>query len=456
MATPLRRRAAVSLLGLLGLLGLTMGLAACAERPEAPPPPEHLVLVTVDTWRGDHLLAARGGADLTPGLARRRQRLARFTDHSSAGTETAPGVASIMTGLLPRRSGVLRNTHGLQVHLPSLPALLAARGFSGAAFVANPVLRRGSGFERGFASYAVVAPRPPAHKARGGAVVDAGLRWLDERRGAAGGRLFLWLHLMEPHGPYQPEEWARARLSLAAFGAERRLPVLPGHDGWQGLPAYQAVGAAAGDTGDVRDYELRYAAEVLAADHALDRLLAGLERRGILDRALVVVTADHGEALAGDHGFYFSHGHGLTQDQLHVPLLLLAPGLAAGERTYPTSSVDLLPTLLRLLGVDGEALELDGGDLFAEPRPVLAETGFERMVREGPWKLRWRRDGGPALFHLGRDPGERADLSARRAERAARLRQALREARRPPLAQPQRSGALAREAEAQLRALGYL
>jgi arylsulfatase A-like enzyme len=211
---------------------------------------------------------------------------------------------------------------------------------------------------------------------------------------------------------------------------------------------------------DGRDYLARYAAEVRFMDGEVGRLLEGLTARGILDRAVVVLTADHGEALAGDHGFYFSHGNGLTQDQVDVPLVVRWPGCPAGETVErPVSTLDVVPTVLALLGAPGPRGQLlDGTDLLGDGSPfVYGESRHQVSVEEGEWKAIWRPDGSAALFRLTDDPGVLRDRAAEHPDRLEALAARLREVRRREvLAEPLTRGRRSRREEQELRALGYL
>lgn len=442
------RGAVATLLLLAGGLGCT------------PEPPRHLVLVTADTWRGDHFGTERAGTPLTPGLSRFAAGGVRFTAAHSPGSETSPGTAGILTGLLPRRSGVVVNRHMLPLEVPTLAEVLRDAEFATAAVVANVVLAPGLGFDQGFQGYELVHHSP---KAGAREVTDAALARLEDLDGelAEGRRLFLWVHYMDPHGPYLPPEEHRDLFPVEAFDAPRQIPLLSegNQSGWNGIPAYQQVGLDS-PSRDGRDYLARYAGEVHSLDREAARLLAALEDRDILETAVVVVTSDHGEALAGDHGFYFSHANGLTQDQIHVPLVVRCPGCPEGRVVErPVSTLGVVPTALRLLGVPApEGHVLDGVDLLGEPEhPVYAEGRSEAALRVGRWKAAWGPDGGARLFDLARDPGEERDLAAAHPERLRELERLLRRLRRRPVvAEPRdrpRAGEGRRE---ELRALGYL
>ncbi len=450
----------VSKLRCAGLLVLLIGalfVAACggAQRHS---PPKNVILITVDTWRGDHLSAQRAGQALTPELTAWASRMILFADASSVGTQTSPGVAGILTGLFPYRSGVVSNQHVLPATVPTLASKLREAGFVNAAVVANPLLRAGFGFEAGFDHYELVERASGEPKARASELVHRALGWLDERPTSR--RFFLWLHFMEPHGPYVPPQDVLALFPSEQFDAPRELELLAKGDnsGRGGIPHYQWKPIASRSR-DGRDYLARYAAEVRDLDGELGRLLVRLERDGLLDDSAVVLSSDHGEALAGDNGFYFSHGNELTQDQVHVPLLVYYPGCTPGAVVAnPVSTVDIFPTVLAILGLP-EQRDVDGRNLLAEAESdVMSETLHEVSLRAGSWKLRAGKTAprAPRFFDLALDPREDA-VRPVAAERARELGTRLRELRARPRQAPSISRFhLDEERRRELEELGYL
>jgi choline-sulfatase len=374
------------------------GLTACGPAPaDAPAAPRSLVLVTIDTLRADRVGCYGHEGARTPtldGLAARGVRCART---SAVAPLTFPAHTSLMTGLLPPAHGARDNgSHRAVPGLETLAETLRARGFRTGGFTAAFVLDSIYGLDQGFEVYGDVPQRqaePTAEfEERPAAEVNAeALAWLDSV--ARDERFFLWVHYFEPHQPYPP---------AGALPPEFR-----------GRP---------------------YDAEVAAADRALGELLDGLEARGRLAESLVVVTSDHGESL-GEHG-EATHSLFVYEGVLHVPLVFAHAGLpAGGVLEAPTSTVDVRPTVLELLGVDAplpappatslvEALR--GAEL--PPRPVYFESLYARLnygwaelqgVREGDLKL--IRAPRPELYDLRGDRAEAENLHAARPDEARRL-----------------------------------
>jgi len=241
------------------------------EAQAASGPEWNLVLITVDTYRGDHFLQSRAGEPLTPNLARLASRSITFSNAASAGCETSPGTAAIMTGLLPKRSGVLYNVHMLPDSIPTLASVLEESGFETAAFVGNPVLEPGNGFERAFDSYVCDPVKGRASAGSTGTLTDVAVSWLEEMSDS---RFFLWVHYMDPHGPYVPPAEYERLFPKRAFEAAERIPMLPKGDdsGKGGIPFYQQCGMN-GEFADGRSFLARYAAEVRVMDEKVGLLL---------------------------------------------------------------------------------------------------------------------------------------------------------------------------------------
>jgi arylsulfatase A-like enzyme/Tfp pilus assembly protein PilF len=408
-------------------VALASALTACAK----PEPPRHLLLVTLDTFRADRVGAYGHAGGLTPNLDRLSREGVRFDAAWSSAPLTLPAHATLLTGLLPVAHGLRQNGSGvLGADVETLPARLAANGFRAGAFVSAFVLNRRFGLARGFETYddeiSQRPGRPSGMEAQrpGGEVVDRALAWLAARDARP---QFLWVHLFDAHAPYEPPEPYRSRVPLP------------------------------------------YDGEIAETDAQLGRLLAALDAAGLAQESLVVVAADHGEAL-GDHGEP-THGLLLYEPTVRVPLVLRAAGrLSPGAVVHmPVGLVDLAPTLASLLGVDwpAAASSTAGRDLSAallagrEPAPadLYAETEYPRLfgwapiaaLRRGADKLVWAPE--PELFDLALDAGETRNLADARRRDVAAMKSAV---------DALRAGALDRstakpdeESRRQLAALGY-
>jgi arylsulfatase len=338
----------------------------------------------------------------------------------SSAPLTGPALSALMTGRPPEELGLATNRTLLAGEATTLAERLAEEGVETAAIVSNWVLRArpelgGAGLEQGFAHFddRMESPEPQRPELRerlAPAATDAALDWLDGRSRPERS-FFLWVHYQDPHGPYTAP--AECLVPPADGGGEPELALGPDQRGQGALPPYQAI------DGERRPavYRARYEAEIRFFDRELGRLVDGLAQRGLLERALVVFTADHGESL-GEHGFYFSHGQHLHRELLHVPLLLRSPGGASSGRVRaPASHLDLYPTLLTHFGLDAGPTR--GVDLLADPLPP------ERVVSQslrGSWSATNGRHhllleaGKARLFDLAADPGEELDLAPSRPE----------------------------------------
>jgi arylsulfatase A-like enzyme/Flp pilus assembly protein TadD len=383
------------------LLACTL-CTACGAKPTAPAASitaRHLLLITIDTLRADRVGAYGSTTVATPNL----DRLARegaIALHASAQVPlTRPSHVSLLTGLYPAEHGIRDNVSPpLAKNVPLLADILQQRGFRTGAFVSSIVLSRQSGLARGFADYAdrFEIGEDDARflntiQKRGDATVNEATAWL-ARPGSE--RRFAWIHLYDPHDPYEPPEPYASR--------------------YAGRP---------------------YDGEVAWSDELVGRIDATLAASGLRDDTLLIVTSDHGEGLEEHreavHGFF------VYETTLHVPLIARGPGIAPGTRLDAvTRTVDVLPTALDLLGladatprVAGRSLRkalagatLDEQPAFAESLVPLIHYGWSdlRAVRDGRWKYILAPR--PELYDLSRDPDEHENLVDRDPQRARALR----------------------------------
>lgn len=327
----------------LGLVAaMILGMSGGTRRP-------NVLLITIDTLRADALSVYGAPASASPELAAFAAGAVVFDRAIAAASYTGPSHASILTGLGPRQHamGLSNGTHALGDE-PRLAEHFRTAGYATAAFVSNPVLRAKTGLGRGFDVYddelSVTELNRHDHFERiAEDTVRRAAAWLAQ---SPKGPFFLWVHLQDPHGPYNAPVPYRDMFPAVTDG-EAELPLLKRDHGPGGIPHYQQLPGLRLPG----QYRARYAGEVVYADAWAGRLLAAARTRGPLVAAL---TADHGESF-GEGGYYFGHGHDVTPELCRVPLLLSAPGVATGRFSAPVAHVDLMPTLLELAGLPAPA-----------------------------------------------------------------------------------------------------
>jgi arylsulfatase A-like enzyme/Tfp pilus assembly protein PilF len=354
-----------------------------------------VVIISIDTLRADHLSAYGYTSGRTPVLDAFAQEAVVFDAIYSQAPTTLPSHASLLTGLLPPRTGVRDNIgYALDAAHPTLASRFKRAGYRTGGAVSAYVLRSQAGLGQGFEFFddALEIGGPTESVGaiqRDGAVAVASLsRWVTDH---ADGAFFAFLHLYEPHTPYAPP------------------------------PAYRSLASP-------------YDGEIAYADELVGRFLGRLKALGAYDKAVIAVVSDHGEGL-GDHG-EAEHGMFLYREALHVPLLLRLPGgLRGGTRPTGTAGlVDLSATFLDLTGLraddlDGVSLRpaIEGRDEGS--RRVYSETLYPRLhfgwadlyaATEG--RLRYIHAPRPELFDLGQDPAEKKNLVASRASEVASMR----------------------------------
>ena len=374
-----------------------------------------VVLVTIDTLRADRVSAygARGSRSgepaTTPNLDWLAARGARFENALAPSSSTAPTHASLLTGRLPSEHsiGAFNSQFALDEQWPTIAERASAAGYATAAVVSNPLLGRSLGLARGFDDYDDDTLGEGRFAAKGRSAeraVDRALAWLDTHDD---GPFLLWLHLQDAHGPYAPPHGWTCPLepgrAVLPPGAARQLPIGGDPSGHRAIPTYQVWDGAR----DVATYAHRYACEVRWLDGQLGRLLGRTAWHPALGDALVIVTADHGEAF-GEDDFYFAHGHGVGLDQVRVPLLVAGPGVPAGVTIdAPVGLASLADLILGFALRDGRppGSVFEGWRDVATAGPVFVESLNQVGVAEaGVFARRDLRPASDRAFWGGGNP----------------------------------------------------
>jgi arylsulfatase A-like enzyme len=441
------------------------------SRPEIPAAKQKpdVIFILVDALRADGLSCYGNSNSTSPELDAYARRGMRFSNALSQSSHTKISVASFFTGLIPPSNGVRRagkpidsldpdarvKSDVLSPELDTMAEMFDLHGYATGAVFTNPHLVTKMGFGQGFQYYNFLGFRESA-----GVVNEAVTRWLAE---AGSAPFFLYIHYMDIHAPYDPPE-SYKHLFTAGL-AETDVIYKNGPYRRGAAPEQVAYSRA------VYDGQIRY------WDDQLKALLSEIDRLGRSDNLLVIITSDHGDEFY-EHGG-FGHGYTCYGEVLHVPLILVWPGVIPGEsvRDDTVSLIDLLPTLAHLVGIETSGRGLQGRDLFArgweeprpwlgflrkpEPPPVYAETYLGKVPRSltaGGRKIIYNeaRDAFE-LYNLADDPREKRPLDPFSVQGGADLVQRLDGLmNRSPAVGPVPEVELDSSAVRDLKSLGYL
>ena len=398
-----------------------LGCRKSSDRfPGAP-----VVLISIDTLRADHL-PAYGYKDVaTPALDSLRGDSVLFDNAISHVPLTLPSHTTILTGLLPFRSGIRDNVgFTLRPEIETLPGLLRGNGYATGAAVSSVVLARSTGIAAGFDFYddtmESVAPGEAIGEIqRSGFETEAlAEKWL---AGKSERPFFFFLHLYEPHTPYEPAEPFRERY--------RERP---------------------------------YDGEIATSDAIVGKFVSFLKQNGAYDRSVIVLLSDHGEGL-GQHG-EDEHGVLLYREELHVPLFVKLPGNRRRGETVgrPVGLVDVFPTVAQLVGLapktrlSGETMLAAGapaeGEIYSETYYPRFHYGWSELASLSTGTAQYIHAPKDEFYDYRADPQEARDLAPSLPAGFRALRNALlgmdRPAQQPGTTDPERLKKLA--------ALGYI
>jgi choline-sulfatase len=382
---------------LLALVALSLVIPESPVAQQRARP--NILLITLDTVRADRLGAYGYALASTPNLDRLAREGLRFADATSQSPLTAPAHAALMTGRYPGRLGIRNNgTSAIPGETVTLAESLKASGYRTGAFIGAFVVDRAYGFAQGFdafdASFDGFRQEIKAQVQRPAArVIDPALAWI--KTVPAEAPFFAWVHLYDAHTPYA---------APAPFGAKFKA----------------------------RPYD----GEIAYVDAQVGRLIEALRSSGALDRTIVAVVADHGEAL-GDHGEE-DHGILLYESVIRIPWIMRLPS-SAGVKPAVVSeqvrSIDVMPTLVELAGlprdgaIDGESVAaVVRGTARRDPPASYTESWYPqlhfgwsrlRALRVGEWK--YIDAPRPELYDLRTDRAEQKNVIHDRATVAARM-----------------------------------
>ncbi len=346
-----------------------------------------IVLISVDALRADHL-GTYGYSRKTPALDALAREGVVFERAYAATPHTSYSVTSLMTGKYMRPLLL----QGAGEDSDTWAGMLRTYGYRTAAFYPPAVFFIDTGRFEQFQKAQLGFEYAKVEFAEGQKRIQQVESYLEGARSDTARNLFLWVHLFGPHEPYEAH---------------------PGYD----------FGS--------RDVD-RYDSEIADADHTLGEVVRLVRERS--PRAVIIVTADHGEEF-GEHGGRY-HGTSVYEEQVRVPLIVVAPGSLTPRRvTQPVQTIDVLPTVLGALSVPRPA-RMRGRDLgglltapakHADEGLALAETDEQSLLAEGNYRLICERKVGACrLFDVSRDPTQKTDISSQAGERFERMRARLR------------------------------
>jgi choline-sulfatase len=412
-----------------------MLLAGACGRTPASTPAERpsILLVTLDTTRFDSIGPDAKNVE-TPSFNALAARGRRYLQAYASVPETLPSHSSLMTGLYPGGHGVHENARYLPQNVPVLAERLHQAGYRTSAFVSSFILARRFGLARGFDVYDDNLP-PGSNERSSRATTDAAIAQLATPSADAGNAKaprFVWVHYYDAHAPYDPPEPFRARY--------RAHP---------------------------------YLGEIAAMDEQLGRLVRAFEQHATGPSAVIVV-ADHGEGL-GEHG-EAQHGSLLYQATMHVPLVIVGPGVGPGTSDRPVSTRRVYHTILDFAGVDsaqslrgaagetrdaGRGAQSDAGDagdaevVLGEAMKPFLEYGWQPQVMAVGGRYKAILSGRVESYDIATDPAEAHNLGSGAALPPG-VRKALDDYPVPSPANARAAESLDEDAKRRLASLGYI
>ncbi len=382
----------------------------------------NLILITVDTLRADHLGFYGYARATSPFLDQFSKESIVFNNHITPRPKTGPSIASLFTGLYPNKLQIRNNREPLNNKIQTLTSIFKKNNFKTAAVISNIALKHEySGLKRDFDTFDLHVDEEELnrkdHLQRNAKnTFKASLKILKDFKNK---QFFLWIHLMDPHGPYYPpEEYRNYFHSNSKNLVQNSL-----------LPEYQLLPSAEVVDGltDINHYIDNYDDEIRYLDIQFASFFKELTAMGLLSNSMIVFSADHGESLS-EHEYYLEHGAELYENNIRIPLAIRLPGkLTKPVEQYSglTSSIDILPSMVNFFKLT-DVQETGGFNLFELIKDTTLkreftisesyqDNVFNRLAaRNQNSKVINFRDG-KRCFDLLKDPTETAPVSCEQA-----------------------------------------
>ncbi|HUQ04318.1 MAG TPA: sulfatase [Kofleriaceae bacterium] len=399
---------------------ITVPGAPLAEAP-AGPPPKYIVIWVMDALRADRVRPFTPGARAeVPNFEKLAATGAVFRQFYVGGNESQTSHSTVWTGTYPAVHNVRLAGDGGNWKIPNkltvLGEMVKAAGLTPIGVTGNGFVTEAGGYARGFAEFRNMMREKGMINGVlfGEKVVNAALARLDARKADP---TLLFLGTVDTHGPWIARKPWMERYDASNpqpytgpfqdHGTMRELGIKKGEMGCSLVPAPR----------DILRLRAIYDSAVSYHDARLGDLVAGLQRMGIYDETMIILTADHGEELFEESRC--GHGGSLRETLVRVPLLVhYPPRVAAAVVDEGAEGVDIMPTILDALGSDRPA-QLQGESLLPRaagvdrgwPRPSYAsQFEYAHAMRVARWKLKVGKRGVPVLLDMVADPDERTDI----------------------------------------------
>lgn len=346
----------------IAALGVLFGIRSWKQRH----PPYNVILVSVDTLRADHMGIYGYEKNTTPNTDRWAKGAYVFTNAVTAVPSTYASFVALMSGKHPFRTGEIRvEDSPLDPRTPTLATILASRGYETAAFVTNGWIGPSSNLSIGFDTqtfidwneYKDLQGTATVTREAYERTISQSIEWLERRQTRP---FFLWVHLMDPHAPYNPPNDLQCVHNENSCDRIRATTpkdleyLRASFEGWEnGCATSQSL-----STETVEMLETLYDGEITASDRLVGKILDAVRQKGLDKKTIVVLYADHGEGF--DHSFYFDHGL-LYQSNVRIALIMSLPQETSGTKIDRlVDATDVLPTTLDLLGISYGKDDFDG------------------------------------------------------------------------------------------------
>ncbi len=424
----------INITGVLSILALSLLPFVFCSGPEPGP---NIILIVLDTTRADYINAHGERGSNTPFINEISDQSVVFTNAFAPAPWTLPSHVSLFTGLYPHQHGTVHENFNVDGSLNMIAEICRTHGYATVGVNCNPWLNKPSGIAQGFDIYEEISTKVEYVRDKGAELATSTAKQWMSHYVQEGKPFFLFMNYLDPHLPYAPPlrvlentkvKFGQSEMTLDEYSVEDAEAIIAGTH----KPA----------DGELETARTLYTAEISYLDLKIEALVSHLRELGCLDETFLVITSDHGEHL-GEHDL-MGHEFAISESVLHVPLLIRYPPAFRGGLVIdtPVSLIDILPTVLELIGDDTPHPDLQGRSLFhlddstgTDERVILSELSrpttliheywknkypdvdlerFDRglkAVRDGRFKYIVSTRGEESLFDLVDDPEELTNLA---------------------------------------------